>query len=121
MVDNPVMTPIIALPLFGFLLLSACAGESPPPMGKQGPNAAHGKVIYQSQCAGCHDAGKNAPSIRDPEEWDLKSLDAPGIVGRHRVMRMPSGYPAPIRLSTQEEADVLDYIARTVEEAEQRY
>lgn len=107
--------------MLALLLLASCAGESPPPSKGPGPSYEKGKTIYRQQCAGCHDAGKNAPSIRDPEEWDLGSLNAPGIVGKHKVMRMPSGYPAPISLSGQDETDVLFYIARTVEEAEQRY
>jgi len=82
------MQRLFVLFLSGSLLM-ACSGSPPAPEATKAPDAAHGRLLYQQQCAACHDAGKNAPSLRDPEDWDIKHLDAPGIVQKHQSMRMP--------------------------------
>lgn len=107
--------------LFSGILLIACTGSPPAPEALKTPDAAHGRSLYQQQCAACHDAGKNAPSLRDPEDWDIKHLDAPGIVQKHQSMRMPPGFKGPSRLTPQDERDILFYLRTAIDEAELRY
>lgn len=111
---------LLVLFLSGFLLM-ACSGTPPAPQAAKPPDAAHGRSLYQQQCAACHDAGKNAPSLRDPEDWDIKHLDTPGIVQKHQAMRMPSGFRGPGRLAPQDERDILFYLRTAIDEAELKY
>jgi mono/diheme cytochrome c family protein len=110
--------------LFLFLsgsFLMACSSSPPAPEVVKAPDAAHGRSLYQQQCAGCHDAGKNAPSLRDPEDWDIKHLNAPGIIQKHQSMRMPPGFKGPGRLTPEDERDVLFYLRTAIDEAELKY
>ncbi len=102
-------------------LMVACSGTPPAPEVAKAPNAAHGMLLYKEQCAACHDAGKNAPSLRDPEDWDIKHLNAPGIVQKHQSMRMPPGFRGPAHLAAQDELDILFYLRTAIEEAELKY
>lgn len=111
---------LLVLLLSGSLLM-ACSGSPPAPEAVKAPDAVHGRALYQQQCAACHDAGKNAPSLRDPEDWDIKLLDSPGIVQKHQSMRMPSGYRGPGRLAPQDERDILFYLRTAIDEAELKY
>ena len=105
---------------FGVLMV-ACSSTPPTPDVVKAPDAAHGMALYKQQCAACHDAGKNAPSLRDAEDWDIKLLDAPGIVQKHQSMRMPSGFSGPGRLQAQDERDILYYLRTVIDEAELKY
>lgn len=102
-------------------MLVACSGSPPVTQETKAPNADHGKTIYKQQCVGCHDAGRSAPSLREPEEWDIQQLETPDILRRHQSMRMPSGFAAPSRLSAQDEKDVLYFVKTVIEEAELKY
>ena len=115
------MTRRLLVLLLSGSLLMACSGSPPAPEAVKAPDAVHGRALYQQQCAACHDAGKNAPSLRDPEDWDIKLLDAPGIVQKHQSMRMPSGYRGPGRLAPQDERDILFYLRTAIDEAELKY
>lgn len=115
------MTQRLLVLLFSGSLLMACSGSPPAPEVAKVPDAAHGRSLYQQQCAACHDAGKNAPSLRDPEDWDIKLLDGPGIVQKHQSMRMPSGFKGPGRIGPQDERDILFYLRTAIDEAELKY
>lgn len=106
--------------LFQSLLL-ACSGSPTVDQATKPPDAARGMAVYKQKCAGCHDAGKNAPSLRETEEWDLQQLESIDVLRRHQSMKMPSGFSPPGRLSAQDEKDVLYYIKSVIEEAELKY
>jgi cytochrome c2 len=109
-----------------FLILSAtvlmsCTSSSPLREDTTPPDTAHGQSLYKDRCSACHDAGKNAPSIKEPEEWDTQRLAASDIIRKHQSMRMPAGFAAPGHLSAKDEKDVLAYLKIALEEAELKY
>jgi mono/diheme cytochrome c family protein len=108
--------------IVGFIFMTFLAGCSnapvvPPPYQ---PDLANGKALYVGQCGGCHDSGnRNAPSIRDPEEWDIQTLTRPGIVRQHLALNLLS--PAGARLSEYDEMDVLSYVHQEIGDREANY
>ena len=108
--------------LLGFIFMALVAGCSNTQVEKTPyqPDIAHGMTLYAGQCGGCHDSGtRNAPSIRDPEEWDIQTLTRPGIVHQHLAMNLLRGSSA--RLSEYDEADVLFFIHREIGDREANY
>lgn len=104
------------------LFLVACSTPAPEPVVVRQPDPVHGKSIFKAQCASCHEQGrKNAPSIKDAEEWDLQTLKAPGVLARHGTLKGSLGAPRFSALSTSDEVDVLTYIEGQVNEVDPRY
>jgi len=102
--------------------LGACSTPAPEPVVIRQPDLLHGKAIFKAQCASCHEQGrKNAPSIKDAEEWDIQTLKAPGVLARHGTLRGTLGAPKISTLSTADEVDVLTYIEGQVNEIDPRY
>jgi cytochrome c5 len=107
--------------LFAVLASAACSNQKPVGQAYQ-PDYARGMSLYEGQCGSCHDAGrKSAPSIRDAEEWDLRTLTGPGAVQQHLAMNW---LPERVRqkgLSENDEADVLYYIKQEIGKADTGY
>ena len=103
------------------ILLTACNSTAPTREDSAPADVAHGQAIYKERCSACHDSGKNAPSIREPEEWDTQRLATADIIRKHQSMLMPSGMSAPGRLSGKDEKDVLAYVKSALDEAELKY
>lgn len=102
------------------VILAGCAQSELESQPYQ-PDYSHGMALYEGKCGSCHDNGKkNAPSIKDPEEWDIQTLTNPGIVEQHRRMRFLGGVD-PVRLSQYDEADVLFYIHQEIGDREASY
>jgi mono/diheme cytochrome c family protein len=109
--------------ILGFIFLIILTGCSQSELDAQSyePDYSQGMAVYEGQCGRCHDSGKkNAPSIKDPEEWDIQTLMRPGIVGQHFSMRLLHG-PSQTRLSQYDEADVLYYIRQEIGDREESY
>jgi|GEM_PF-830128 len=101
--------------LFG---LPGCSTRTPEAEVHQ-PDFMNGMALYKGQCAQCHDAGKrNAPSIKEAEEWDFQSLNTPGIVQRHVAMSLLKTYGERANLSEYDEIDVLYYIRKEIADTE---
>ena len=107
--------------VFAVLASAACSNQKPMGQAYQ-PDYARGMSLYEGQCGSCHDAGrKSAPSIRDAEEWDLRTLTGPGAVQQHLAMNW---LPESVRrqgLSENDEADVLYYIKQEIGKSDTGY
>ena len=101
--------------------LSACSTpKKEVPIAPYVPNLANGSKIYQDQCKGCHDQGVHgAPSIKEPEEWDLQRLTRAGSSKQHQLM----GYlrPTNLKLTEHEEKDALYFIQHQLDDRDKDY
>jgi len=114
------MSLIRTAPLFA-LVLAGCSNTQPEQETYQ-PDFANGEQVYKGQCGSCHDAGKkSAPALSDAEDWDLKSLSAPGVVRQHLAMNLLKGQGYENPLSEYDEVDVLFYIKSEIGDGEYRY
>jgi mono/diheme cytochrome c family protein len=101
-------------------LLSGCAGDAALPLADDSRSKT-GQRVYHQHCARCHDSGRSGPSIREPEEWDVRQMADVRIVSQHRSMRLAESAQDLNRLSQDEAADALFYLAQVLNEAELRY
>ncbi len=101
---------------------AGCTNTQPTtPVAVHAPDYAHGNAIYASQCGSCHEVGKrNAPSIKDAEDWDVRTLERAGIVRQHLALNLLDGNGRD-RLSDNDETDVLFYMKQTIAERESAY
>lgn len=118
--------PVITLIAFLYLLLSGCSGgkKKPSPAQAYQPDFRQGMSVYNAHCGECHNTGRrDAPTLDAPEEWDFHALAMPGIVQEHAAKGF-LGMPRPNgvgRLSNENIADVLHYMARRITDAEEKY
>jgi cytochrome c5 len=110
--------------LITLLVIAGCTVSKPKEesLTRYKPDVAQGKGIYLARCASCHDSGKaGAPSIREPEEWDVQKLAQTGILDHHKLKNLIGLSPNGLPLSGHAEADVLAYIMEEVVESDTRY
>ena len=109
--------------LLSLLCIALIAGCSTPkketaPLAYR-PNLEHGSKVFIGLCSSCHDKGEqSAPSLRDPEEWDLQKLSRPGIVRQHMNMSYLSRARS---LSEADERDALFFIQSTLNDRDKEY
>jgi mono/diheme cytochrome c family protein len=71
------------LSAFCYLCLAGChSGPQPMPLDQLNAQQAHGHVIFQTNCARCHD------------DRDDSSLHAPALLAVFKRQYLPSGSPA---------------------------
>ena len=106
--------------LLGCFLAACSTPKKEVPVAPYVPNLANGTKVYQEQCKTCHDKGSHgAPSIKEPEEWDLQRLTRAGSSKQHQLM----GYlrPTTLKLSENDEKDALYFIRQQLDDRDKDY
>lgn len=116
---------ILLSTLLCVLLLSGCSdGKKKPAPKAYQPDFGRGMSVYNAHCGECHNTGRlDAPMLDEPEEWDFRALGTPGILHDHaaRGFLGGPGQDAAGKLSNENIADALHYMARRINDAEERY
>lgn len=94
-------------------LTAAWSGEAPKLAPGQTLDLEHGREIYRSSCARCHDTGQGgAPRLQEGQAWAGRSVQWFSVVKEHAskgFLKMPPKGQKPI-LTDQDIADAVFYM-----------
>lgn len=82
-------------------------------------DAEHGRAVYQSSCAHCHDAGlAGAPALQDETAWSERSFQWFSVLKAHATkgfLKMPA-QGQKTTLSDQDMADAVFYMMEALKQ-----